>query len=80
VAAAVIVAVLVWSSNLPDTSDNHPSPEQIAKKEDEIVGDLTQDWSDSLEKLRDTRAMLVEQAYSDDSPDDALNDVFMRGS
>ena len=79
VAAAVIVAALVWSSNLPDSSDNHPSPDQIAKVEDELIEDITKDWNEGFQQERDVRnAMLGEQLMPQPISDDTMNEVFMR--
>jgi len=82
VAAAVIVAALVWSSNLPDTSDSRPSPEQIAKTEDEVVDDIVKDWNDGVQQERESRnAMLGQQLLPEPiSSDESMNEIFFRDS
>jgi hypothetical protein len=77
VAAAIIIAVLIWARSLPDAGQNILTPEQIAELHRKTAEEFQTDFENSYYQEVESQDLLVTRELPS-APDDFVNDVFLR--
>ena len=76
IAAAVIIAVLIWARSLPDAGTNILTPDQIAELHRKNADDLASEFASADGQEVESLDLLTTPEMS--KPDDFLDDVFLR--
>lgn len=76
VAAAVIVAALIWARMLPDAGENVLTPQQLAEMHQKTADELKRDWDNSLKDELESEDLLARSDQAEQ--EEFVNDVFLR--
>ena len=76
IAAAIIVGMIIWSSNLPEASDNRPTPEEVLKQQEQVASQLEDEWTQGYRQEYDYAQ--AGQQLSMLNIDGDIDDVFLR--
>jgi anti-sigma factor RsiW len=77
VAAAVIVAALVWARMLPDAGERVLSADEIAAMHQKTTDELSRDWYNQFREELESESLLA-RMDSQQEQEEFVNDVFMR--